>query len=67
MPLEFDYCRLKSALMTDAKGNSWPVNVNDQGRNVSFTWSDRVLTVTPTAAPSNGNSFGQLLNTLMEP
>ena len=53
--------------LSDAKGNSWPVNVNDQGRSVSFTWSDRVLTVTPTAAPSNGNSFGQLLNTLMGP
>ena len=51
--------------LSDSKGNSWPVNVNDQGRNVSFTWSDRVLTVTPTAAPSNGNSFGQLLNNLM--
>ena len=51
--------------LSDAKGNSWPVNVNDQGRSVSFTWSDRVLTVTPTAAPSNGNSFGQLLNNLM--
>ena len=53
--------------LSDAKGNSWPVNVNDQGRSVSFTWSDRVLTVTPTAAPSNGNSFGQLLNNLMGP
>jgi uncharacterized protein (DUF779 family) len=51
--------------LSDVKGNSWPVNVNDQGRSVSFTWSDRVLTVTPTAAPSNGNSFGQLLNNLM--
>jgi uncharacterized protein (DUF779 family) len=51
--------------LSDAKGNSWPVNVNDQGRSVSFTWSDRVLTVTPTAAPSNSNSFGQLLNTLL--
>ena len=53
--------------LSDVKGNSWPVNVNDQGRSVSFTWSDRVLTVTPTAAPSNGNSFGQLLNNLMGP
>jgi uncharacterized protein (DUF779 family) len=53
--------------LSDAKGNSWPVNVNDQGRSVSFTWSDRVLTVTPTAAPSSGNSFGQLLNNLMGP
>jgi uncharacterized protein (DUF779 family) len=51
--------------LSDVKGNSWPVNVNDQGRSFSFTWSDRVLTVTPTAAPSNGNSFGQLLNNLM--
>lgn len=53
--------------LSDAKGKTWPVNVNDQGRSVSFTWSDRVLTVTPTAAPSNGNSFGQLLNNLMGP
>jgi hypothetical protein len=51
--------------ISDRNGTTWPVQVNDQGRTISFTWSDRVLTVTPQVAPSNGSSLLQLINTLL--
>lgn len=51
--------------ISDRNGATWPVQVNDQGRTISFSWSDRVLTVTPQVAPSTGNSLLQLINSLL--
>lgn len=51
--------------LTDPKGASYPLQVRDQGRSISFSWSDRVLTVTPQAAPSSGLSLGQLIDSLL--
>jgi hypothetical protein len=51
--------------ISDRNGATWPVQVNDQGRTISFNWSDRALTVTPQVAPSNGGSLLQLINTLL--
>lgn len=51
--------------ISDRNGATWPVQVNDQGRTISFSWSDRVLTVTPQVAPSSGNSLLQLINSLL--
>ena len=51
--------------LTDPKGASYPLQVRDQGRSLSFSWSDRVLTITPQATPSNGLSLGQLIDSLL--
>jgi hypothetical protein len=51
--------------LTDPKGASYPLQVRDQGRSISFSWSDRVLTVTPQVAPSSGLSLGQLIDSLL--
>lgn len=51
--------------LTDPKGTSWPLQVRDQGTSLSFSWSDRVLTVTPQTKPSSGISLVQLINTLL--
>ena len=51
--------------ITDSKGSSWPVRVSEQGNNLSFSWSDRVLQVTPQRMGSGNQSLIQLLNTLL--
>lgn len=51
--------------ISDRNGTTWPVQVNDQGRTISFSWSDRVLTVTPQVAPNSSTSLLQLINTLL--
>jgi hypothetical protein len=50
--------------ITDGQGGSWPVRVSEQGNNLSFSWSDRVLQVTLQRTNSN-ESLIQLLNTLL--
>ena len=51
--------------ISDRNGTSWPVQVRDQGRTLSFSWSDRVLTMTPQTAATSGTSWGQLLDILL--
>jgi len=51
--------------ISDSKGSIWPLQVRDQGRMISFIWSDRVLSVTPEKAPSSGSSLGQLIDGLL--
>jgi hypothetical protein len=51
--------------ISDRNGTSWPLQVRDQGNTTSFSWSDRVLTVTPQTAPSSGLSLGQLIDSLL--
>ncbi|WP_254988648.1 MULTISPECIES: hypothetical protein [Synechococcales] len=41
------------------------MQVRDQGRTLSFSWSDRVLTMTPETAATSGTSWGQLLDILL--
>lgn len=54
--------------LTDAKGTTWPVRVSDQGSSVSFSWSDRVLQVTPQRQQGAGApSLGQLIDSLLSP
>lgn len=57
--------RSGSYQISDLNGTSWPVQVKDEGRTISFSWSDRVLTVTPQVAPSSGLSLGQLIDSLL--
>jgi hypothetical protein len=57
--------RSGSYQISDRNGTSWPVQVKDEGRTISFSWSDRVLTVTPQVAPSSGLSLGQLIDSLL--
>jgi len=51
--------------ISDSKGSIWPLQVRDQGRVITFIWSDRVLSVTPEKAPSSGSSLGQLIDGLL--
>ena len=51
--------------ISDRNGTSWPVQVRDQGRTLSFSWSDRVLTMTPQTAATSSTSWGQLLDILL--
>ena len=51
--------------ISDRNGTTWPVQVRDQGRTLSFSWSDRVLTMTPETAATSGTSWGQLLDILL--
>jgi len=51
--------------ISDTKGGVWPLQVRDQGRTISFIWSDRVLSVTPEQAPRSGSSLGQLMDGLL--
>jgi hypothetical protein len=50
--------------ITDGQGATWPVRVSEQGNNLSFSWSDRVLQVTLERTNSS-QSLIQLLNTLL--
>ena len=50
--------------ITDGQGATWPVRVSEQGNNLSFSWSDRVLQVT-LERTSSSQSLIQLLNTLL--
>ena len=61
----FSKVRGEGYRLTDGKGNTWPVRLNDQGSSLSFSWSDRVLQVTPQRGPKPGGpSLGQLLDSL---
>jgi hypothetical protein len=52
--------------LTDGKGRTWPVAVSDQGSSLSFSWSDRVLQVTPQSQPGAADpSLGQLIDALL--
>lgn len=51
--------------ISDRNGTSWPLQVRDQAGTTSFSWADRVLTVTPQSAPSSGLSLGQLIDSLL--
>lgn len=51
--------------ISDRNGASWPVQVNEQGGSLRFSWSDRVLTMTPQTTPNGGTSLMQLINTLL--
>ncbi|MFO7629249.1 MAG: YcgJ family protein [Prochlorococcaceae cyanobacterium] len=51
----------------DSKGTNWPVRLSDQGSTISFSWSDRVLTVTPQRQSNPGGpSLGQLIDALLK-
>jgi hypothetical protein len=54
-----------SYLLTDPQGKAWPMQVRDQGRTISFSWSDRILTVTPQAAPNSGLTLGGFIDSLL--
>lgn len=61
----FSKLRGQGYQLTDSKGNTWPVRLNDQGNSLSFSWSDRVLQVTPQRSPRQGGpSLGQLIDSL---
>jgi hypothetical protein len=51
--------------ISDRNGASWPVQFNEQGGSLRFSWSDRVLTMTPQTTPNGGTSLMQLINTLL--
>jgi hypothetical protein len=51
--------------ITDPKGAVYPLQVRDQGRSISFSWADRLLSVTPQNAPASGLSLGQLIDSLL--
>jgi uncharacterized protein (DUF779 family) len=52
--------------ITDEKGNRWPVRVSEQGSDLSFSWTDRTLLVTPQRTPgSTSQSLIQLLDALL--
>jgi hypothetical protein len=57
--------RSGSYQISDRNGTAWPLQVRDQGGTTSFTWSDRVLTMTPQTATTSGTSWGQLLDILL--
>ena len=51
--------------LTDPQGKAWPIQVRDQGQTVSFSWSDRMLTVRDQGTTSNGQGLGDLINRLL--
>ena len=51
--------------LTDPQGKIWPLQVRDQGQTVSFSWSDRVLTVGDQGTTNSGQSLGDLINRLL--
>lgn len=52
--------------ITDGKGASWPVRLSDQGSSISFSWADRVLTMTPQGQKNpSAPSLGQLIDALL--
>lgn len=65
----FSNVRGEGYRVSDGKGGSWPVRVSDQGSSLSFTWTDRVLQVTPQRTPGSGSgtrpSLGQLIDNLL--
>jgi hypothetical protein len=51
--------------ISDGKG-TWPVRLSQQGSTTSFSWSDRVLTVTPQRQGNQaGPTLGQLIDALL--
>ncbi|MCP9832612.1 hypothetical protein KBZ14_15330 [Synechococcus sp. HJ21-Hayes] len=52
-------------VLTDPQGKTWPLQVRDQGRTISFSWSDRVLTVTPQGASNSGLTLGSFIDSLL--
>lgn len=51
--------------LIDPQGKIWPLEVREQGRTVSFNWSDRVLTVSDTSASNSGINLMQLIDSLL--
>ena len=51
--------------LTDPAGKIWPVQVRDQGQTVSFSWSDRMLSVSDQGTTNTGLSLGDLINRLL--
>jgi uncharacterized protein (DUF779 family) len=62
----FSNVRGEGYRITDSKGSSWPVRVNDQGNTLTFSWSDRVLQVTPQrTGSSSAQNLLQLLDAIL--
>jgi hypothetical protein len=51
--------------LTDPMGKIWPLQVRDQGQTVSFSWSDRTLSVSDQGTTNTGLSLGDLINRMM--
>ena len=51
--------------LRDPQGKIWPLQVRDQGQMVSFSWSDRVLSVGDQGTTNSGQSLGDLINRLL--
>ena len=51
--------------LTDPQGKIWPLQVRDQGQTVSFSWSDRTLSVSDQGTTSSGQGLGDLINRLL--
>lgn len=51
--------------ISDRNGTAWPLQVREQGGTTSFSWADRILTITPQTAASSGLSLGQLIDSLL--
>lgn len=64
----FSRRRGESYQLADDKGNTWPVRVSDQGSSLSFSWSDRMLQITPPRQQGAGSpSLGQMIDALLNP
>jgi len=61
----FSNVRGEGYRITDSKGNGWPVRITEQGNNLTFSWSDRVLQVTPQRTGNSAQSLIQLLDSLL--
>ncbi len=51
--------------LTDPQGKIWPLQVRDQGQTVSFSWSDRTLSVRDQGTTTSAQSLGDLINRLL--
>jgi hypothetical protein len=51
--------------LTDPQGKAWPLQVRDQGQTVSFSWSDRTLSVRDQGTTNSGQSLADLINRLL--
>ena len=51
--------------LTDPQGKIWPLQVREQGQSVSFSWSDRLLSVRDQGTTNSAQSLGDLINRLL--
>jgi hypothetical protein len=51
--------------ITDQQGKTWPLQVRDEGRLVSFSWSDKMLTVNDQGISNSGFSLRELIDSLL--